>query len=200
MMVSCPSNVRLFICCAIFIVWRGAACADSVVESSYASLLDDNCFQPSGDTLYHYAKNDLGVVECRVKNKEIRLFVVSSQERSWIDIAVGDMLWSTEDSIVYSSENQFGNFPNVGSTPVELVVNKKQVLVGFIFRVTAEDRDREDQSSAKISRLFVFGFRKEGACFLGLTDDNSAARSFLQKGVNCRQQLKSSNLVDMGRK
>ena len=61
-MVSCPSNVRLFICCAIFIVWRGAACADSVVESSYASLLDDNCFQPSGDTLYHYAKNDLGVV------------------------------------------------------------------------------------------------------------------------------------------
>ena len=199
MRVNCPPKVRQLICCAFLMVWKGAACADSgVIESSYVSLADDNCFQPSGDTLHRYANSGLGVVECRVKNRVIRLFVVSSEERSWIDIAVGDTLWSTEDPIVYAPENRFGYFPNVGIAPVELVVNKKQAPVGLIFRVTAQDPNQQEQGSANIFRLFVFGFRKEGVCFLGLADNNVAARSFLQADMICQQLLKSSRLIQNG--
>jgi len=174
----------------------GTAFAErGVIESSYVSLADDNCFQPPGDTLHLYSIRGLGVVECRVKKTAIRLFVVSSEERSWIDIAVGDKLWSTEDSIVYTQENQFGYFPNVGATPVELVVSQKQVPLGLIFRVTAQDPNQQTQESSNISRLFAFGFRKEGLCFLGLTDNNAAARSFLKKNAICRQILKSNPFI-----
>jgi hypothetical protein len=196
MMVNYPPKVRLLICCTLVMIWIGSSCADSgVIESSYVSLADDNCFQPTSDTLHLYSIRSLGVVECRVKNTAIRLFVVSSEERSWIDVAVGDKLWSTEDPIVYAPENQFGYFPNVGATPVELDVNQKQVPIGLILRVTAQDPNQQNQGSANISRLFVFGFRKEGVCFLGLTDNNVDARSFLQTDVNCRQLLKSSRLI-----
>jgi hypothetical protein len=124
--------------------------------------------------------------------------VVSSEERSWIDIAVGDTLWTTEDPIVYAPENQFGYFPNVGATPVELAMDGKQVPLGLILRVTAQDPNQQKQGSSNISRLFVFGFRKERVCFLGLTDNNVAARSFLQPDLNCRQLLKSSRFIRNG--
>jgi hypothetical protein len=180
-------------------VWLGSACAEGVViESRYVSLADDNCFQPPTYVLQLYSNRGLGVVECRVKKTAIRLFVASSEERSWIDIAVGDKLWSTEDSIVYAQENQFGYFPNVGATPVELAVDRKQVPLGLILRVTAQDPNQQKQGSANISRLFVFGFRKKGVCFLGLTDNNVAARSLLRTDVNCLQLLKSSRFIKEG--
>ena len=115
-----------------------------------------------------------------------------------LGIAVGDTLWTTEDAIVYAPENQFGYFPNVGATPVEWVVNQKQVPLGLIFRVTSQDPNQQKKGSSNISRLFVFGFRKEGVCFLGLTDNNVAARSFLQTDVDCRQLLKSSRFIQNG--
>lgn len=193
MMVNCPPKVRLLIVCAFLMVGIGSTCAESgVIESSYVSLADDNCFRPPSNTQHIYTSRGLGVVECRVKNTAIRLFVVSSEERTWIDIGVGEKLWSTEDPIVYTQENQFGYFPNVGATPVELAVDQKQVPVGLIFRVTAQDPNQQKQGSSNISRLFVFGFRKEVVCFLGLADNNIAARSFLKKDAICRQILKST--------
>ncbi len=198
-MVNHPPKIHLLICCIFLMVWIETAWAGGDdIESSYVSLADDNCFQPPGDTRHLYSNRGLGVVECRMKNMAMRLFVVSSEARSWIDIAVGDKLWSTEDPIVYAPENQFGFFPNVGVTPVEFVVTRKQVPVGLIFRVTAQDPNQQEQGSSNISRLFVFGFRKEGVCFLGLADNNVAARSFLQTDVICRQLLKSSSLIQNG--
>ena len=195
-MVDCSPKVRLLICCAFLMVWLGAAYAGvNANESIYVSLADDNCFQPPSDAQHLYSNRGLGVVECRVKNMAIRLFVVSSEERSWIDIAVGDTLWSTEGTIVYAQENQFGYFPNVGAAPVELVLSQNQALVGLIFRVTAQDPNQKKQASTNISRLVVLGFRKEGVCFLGLADNNVAARSFLQTDVICRQILKSSRFI-----
>lgn len=196
MMAHYPPKVHLLICCAFLMVWIGAAFAESdTIESSYVSLADDNCFQPPSDTRHLYTNRGLGVVECRVKNTAIRLFVASSEERSWIDIAIGGTLWSTEEQIVYTKENQFGYFPNVGVAPVELVVDQKETPAGLIFRVSAQDPNQQEQGSANISRLFVLGFRKEEVCFLGLTDNNVDARSLLQTDVNCRQLLKSSRFI-----
>ncbi|MDD5277257.1 MAG: hypothetical protein PHR16_14400 [Methylovulum sp.] len=175
------------------------ACADSgATESSYISLGDDNCFQPPSDIRQLYTNRGLGVIECRVKKPVTRLFVVSSQERSWLDIAVGDTLWSTEEQVVYAKENQFGYFPNVGIAPAELLVDQKEAFVGLIFRVTAQDPNRQEQGIANISRLFVLGLRKEGVCFLGLANTNTEARSFLQIDVVCRQILKSSQFMQNG--
>ena len=199
MMVNYSPKVRLLFVCAFLMVGIGSAFAESgVIKSSYVSLADANCFQPPRDTLHIYSARGLGVVECRVKTTAMRLFVVSSEERSWIDIAVGDTLWTTEDPIVYAPENQFGYFPNVGALPVELAMDRKEVPLGLILRVTVQDPNKQEQGSAKISRLFVFGFRKEGVCFLGLTDNNVAARSFLQTDVDCRQLLKSSRFIKEG--
>jgi len=199
MMVKYPSKVCLLICCAVLMIRAGVAYAEDVVlKNIYAPLADDNCFQPPSDVLNLYSNRGLGVVECRVKGSVARLFVVSSQERSWIDIAIGETLWSTEDQVAYAKENQFGYFPNVGVAPAELLVDQKNAPLGLIFRVTAQDPNQQKQGASNISRLFVFGFRKEGGCFLGLTDNNLAARAFLKTDVTCRQILKSSRLIHDG--
>jgi len=163
-------------------------------SSTYVSLGDDNCFQPGPDIAQLYTQRSLGVVECAVKNSPLRLFMVSSEEHSWIDIGLGNRIWSTEEPVVYARENQFGFFPNVGSAPVEIILNPAQKPIGLIFRVTGQDPNSTAQKIGKLSRLFVIGFRKDGACVLGTAKDNRNGRTWLQKEKNCQQQLKSTSL------
>jgi len=165
-----------------------------ITVSSYVSLADENCFQPAPEIRQLYARRGLGVVECAVKERLMRLFSVSTEERSWIDIALGDTIWSTEDAVIYAKENQFGYFPNVGSAPVEIILNPNLAPIGLIFRVSAQDPNSSAQAIGKLTRLFVVGFRQDGACVLGITTENDVGRTWLQKERNCQQPLKSTKL------
>jgi len=182
----------------LLLIAANAVCSE--IQSRYVSLQEKSCGTPSESVSNRYISRDLGVIECRagvtVRSAPLSLFVVSSNERSWVDLVLGDTVWSSEDEIVYEKENQFGNFPNVDNAPAEIRMNSTGAAVGLIFRVTAQIPDHQSANlgASNVSRLFVLGFRESGICFLGLARDNTSARKLLDSSAVCRRLLKAERL------
>lgn len=172
----------------------------TVLQSHYISLEQKACRPLVGSMLTRYASQGLSVVDCPVviatKPVPIGLLVVSSDERSWIELIMGDTAWSSEDEVVYEKQNQFGYFPNVGAAPAEILADSAGTAMGLIFRVTAQNPDRQslNPGKANASRLFTLGFRKSGVCFLGITQDNTEARRLMESSTSCLRLLKSHSL------
>ncbi|NOU23733.1 MAG: hypothetical protein HOO93_18440 [Methyloglobulus sp.] len=189
-------QVTIFV--GLLLVSMGAVCKDT--QSYYVPLQAESCRVPSEPVRHRYVSRDLGAVECRVwakvQSAPSGLYVVSSNEHSWIDFVLSDKVWSSEDEVVYEKENQFGNFPNVSNAPAEIRTDRAGVAIGLIFRVTAQASDYHslNPGASNVSRLFVLGFRKQGVCFLGLARDNIAARKLLDSGAICRRLLKAERL------
>ncbi len=174
--------------------------AASANESSlYVPIDASACSVPADGIHAHYSDRDLSVIECpaniNLHPAPLRLFVVSTDERSWIDLMLGNTLWSSEDEVVYEKDNQFGYFPNIGKTPVEIRVRHHNTI-GVIFRVKALafENNTHKPGGPQVSRLFVLGFRKAGLCFLGLARENGAARHLLDSGTDCVRMLKTESL------
>ena len=173
--------------------------AYSQKSSEYVSLKPDSCKAPDNYINNYYSSRDLLVSEClanvTVQSLPLRLFIVSTDERSWIDLEIGNTIWSSEEEIVYEKENQFGFFPNVGNTPAELRASSTGVT-GLIFRVTAQNPDQQlsNSASSTMSRLFVLGFRDHGVCFLGQVRSNAIARNLLDSNAACKRMLKTEKL------
>lgn len=174
-----------------------AACNE--VRSQYVSLQEKSCKKLSGFLNQHYISRDLVAIECpanvTVQSVPLRLFIVSSEGRSWIDLALGDTIWSSEDEVVSEKENQFGYFPNIGNTPAEIRINQTQTT-GLIVRITAQNPEPRlsNLGASNTSRLFVFGFRDSGVCLIDLVRDNKMARDLLDSGVDCKRILKAKHL------
>ncbi|SET52651.1 hypothetical protein SAMN05216326_13319 [Nitrosomonas marina] len=174
-------------------------CIYSNGNSVYVSLQTQSCRTPGDLISRYYTSRNLEVSECptkvSVQSAPLRLFVVSSNERSWIDLALGKTIWSSEDEIVYEKENQFGYFPNVSNAPAEIRMRHMEAT-GLIFRITAQAP--EDRSStlgaSNVSRLFVLAFRDSAVCFLGLVRNNTTARNLLDSDAACQRVLKSEQL------
>lgn len=178
-----------------------AACSVHAKESSvYVPLNAPFCMTPPHPVASFYHARSLEVGECRSRARfrslPLHLYVVSSDERSWIDLRAGKTIWSSEDEVVYEKENQFGHFPNVGKAPAEIWINPHGVASGMIFRVTAQSPDATLSAGgvSNISRLLVLGFRESGICFLGLARSNQAARGLLAKRTSCKRMLKEELL------
>lgn len=187
---------------AVFIVLLCApiSIAFSKENSIYVPLEAQSCRVLNGPVNYRYLSRSLEVSECptkiRIQSTILRLFVVSTDERSWVDLALGSTIWSSEDEVVYEKENQFGYFPNVGNAPVEIRMNDAGNAMGLIFRVTAQASNQEfsDLGISNISRLFVLGFKETGICFLGIARDNIMAHKLLDSGTVCKRMLKVEHL------
>lgn len=163
--------------------------------SQYVSLQPKSCKLPDASTLAWYHARDLAVSECPSKvtwqGAPVRLLVASSGERSWLDISVGNTIWSGEEEMVYEQENQFGHFPNIGHSPAEIRIGPAGIT-GVVVRVLAQDPESLSVSGASgLSRLFVFGFMESGVCFMGLVRDNISARNLPDSGQNCKRMLKT---------
>ncbi|MBX3639196.1 MAG: hypothetical protein KF888_01615 [Nitrosomonas sp.] len=172
----------------------------SANESSlYVPIDASACNIPVDGMHARYSDHDLSVIECpaniNLHALPLRLFIVSTEERSWIDLMLGNTLWSSEDEVVYEKDNQFGHFPNIGKTPVE-IRTRNHNAIGVIFRVKALafENDAQKPHESRVSRLFVLGFRKSGLCFLGLTHENSTARHLLDSRTECIRMLKAESL------
>lgn len=90
--------------------------ANSGAQSLYTSIKSEDCQKPTAAILAFYESRGLTAEECKGV-KDWRLFVVSSDARSWLEMASGRTLWSSEEQVV--NRNEFGNFPNIGSEKVE---------------------------------------------------------------------------------
>lgn len=186
---------------AVFIALMASFSNDaySQLKTEYISLKPNSCKAPEEFVYDYYSSRGLVVSECstntKVQSTPLQLFVVSTDERSWIDLAIGNTIWSSEEEIVYEKENQFGYFPNVGNAKAELRISPVGA-VGLIFRITAQSPDQQLSNSkfSKVSRLFVISFRDSSVCFLGFTHNNTAARNLLDSNATCKRVLKKEKL------
>ena len=95
--------------------------------SVYTSVKPTDCHVPPPPLVTAYEARGLAVRECQAP-KGWRLFVVSTDECSWLELSRDGLLWSTEEQVVY--RNNFGNFPNLGADKVEWCLRKAKKELG----------------------------------------------------------------------
>lgn len=109
-----------------------------------------------------------------------RLFLVSSEERSWLDIRGRDANWSAEQVVVY--DHPIGNFPNVGGTKVvewqRCPGDRNWTLT---FRVRAQSADNANHS---VSALYVVALGGGDIALAGRATTNAQARKVARRA--CR--------------
>lgn len=143
----------------------------------YTPLAATACSAPPPEIARVYAARDLEVEECPAP-PPYRLFIVSSDARSWVDLRRNNLVWSTEQRVVYGQDVlALGHFPNVGGSDVaEWRLDEKGEPVALIVRLRFVDPGRDATAGATVSRLLVIGLSADTACDLGLANTNEEAR------------------------
>lgn len=156
--------------------------------SIYTSLKEEECHVPSSVISAAYDAEGTTVQECPAP-KGWRLFIVSSDERSWADIGRGASLWSTERAVVH--DNSFGLFPNIGGAVAEWMVTGGGSPSSLIFRIAAQDPNLPVAGGEvrRISRLLVIDLQDKEPTFCGLAKTNQEARDLATNRRLCKMQL-----------
>lgn len=166
------------------------ACSPAIsgTESLYTSIKSGDCQKPSASIIAFYESRGLTAEECKAVGGW-RLFVVSSDARSWLELARERTLWSSEEQVV--TRNEFGNFPNIGSEKVEWQMTKTHSPTSLIFRIAAQDPANIDKS---LSRLFVIGIRNNTPNLCGVVKTNKEARALAEDISSCTIGLQVKEL------
>jgi hypothetical protein len=172
----------------LLLTLTGCGPANSSEVSVYTSVKSGDCRKPSTAITAFYESRGLTAEECdAVKNW--RLFVVSSDERSWLELARDTTLWSCEEQVVH--QNDFGHFPNIGAEKVEWRTTKPNAPTALIFRIAAQDPQHTDKN---LTRLFVLGFRDNTPYFCGVAKTNQEARTLAENKDSCSTALQVMQL------
>ncbi len=173
--------------------------ADGAEPSSlYTPISASGCAAPSPEVANAYAAHDLAVEECPAP-PPYRLFVVSSDARSWVDLRRNDRTWSTEQRVVYSREVlALGQFPNVaGSEVAEWRLNSHGQPRALIVRLKLVAPSEDARGAATLSRLLVIGLSADTVCDLGLAKSNEEARRLAETSPTpCATSLPVSSVRD----
>lgn len=153
--------------------------ANSSDESLYTSVKEGDCRKLTTATAQFFESRGLSAEECDAP-KGWRLFVVSSEERSWLELARDASLWSTEEQVVH--KNAFGHFPNIGAEKVEWRLTSTRTPAALIFRIGAQNPQNIDKT---LTRLFVLALKDSAPYFCGVAKTNEDARSMAENTVAC---------------
>jgi hypothetical protein len=178
-------------------LWLSACClactgdAGEEGRSVYTSIARDSCSPPPEGVARTYSDRGLGVEECEGRGG-YRLYLVSSDANSWVDLGRDGHILSLEEDVVY--RNPVGLFPNVGgSERVEWRLDRAGAVRALVFRVTAQDPElrelREPRGAATRSRLFVVRLSPAGGCLLGSVASNDQARALADAPGGCPATL-----------
>ena len=137
------------------------------------------CWTADPETVTAYARRGLGVQECPAPTG-YRLFLVSSDARSWVDVrSTGSgTTWSGEHSVVYDSP--IGNFPNVAGNTVEWRLESGRAKA-LIFKVVAQGRAEPSQT---LSALYVVALGSERIWLAGHVATIGEARLLADSGAS----------------
>lgn len=158
-----------------------------IAEPIYTSVKEMDCKKLSNPIQKIYESQGLAVDECPAIDGW-RLFVVGSEERSWIDLSKGEAIWSTSQQVVYSNKNQFGYFPNINSekaSKVEWQTDLNKRAIGLIFRIFTVNGAVDKQ----MSRLFVIRLTESTPYFCGMANSNEEARKLADNLQMCTEAL-----------
>ena len=169
-----------FFCVAVFAL----ACSGDARERGrtvYTSIADGACRAPLSVIAQTYGSRDLGVEECDGASG-YRVFFVSSDANSWLDLKWDEKHFSLEQAVVYLKP--IGLFPNVGGSDwIEWRLDDSGHARALIFRVTAQNPEiQKPTGDSSLSRLFVVRLNPDTACLLDVVETNEEARA-LADGV-----------------
>lgn len=187
--VICRPLFTVLIIAMICLVGGMASAGPPLLKSQYTSIKSADCKKVAAPMAEAFHSRGLEAEECPAP-KGWRLFVVSTNERSWLEIAYERSLWTTEEEVVYN--NQFGHFPNIGADRIEWRVTKSGTPVALIFRIAAQDPDKPaiGADARTLSRLFVIGLAEGIPRFCGIAKSNQDARNMADNQATCRTMLK----------
>ena len=162
------------------------------IKSKFTSILDKDCTRVNPLRLGF--TNVESASECPAP-KGWRLFKVYDRdsERSWLNLAKKDIVWSTADQVRINPRYFFGYFPNIDYSPnVEWRISENALPIALIFRVAVTDPN-PDPSSARVdswlSRLYVIGLEGDEPRFCGTTITNEEARRMADEATDCNEAL-----------
>jgi len=108
-------------------------------------------------------------------------YLVSTDERSWIDLVFGSYHWSTERKVVYES---IGEFPNVGSDQL-IWLKDGSGAVSVIFKITAQ----VPASTDHVDGYYVVSLIGDVARFCGTTGTIQEANTLAAIPERCVEEL-----------
>jgi hypothetical protein len=159
-------------------------------RSEFTSINDLECFEVPRTMTAYYDKRQLDANEC-LSAKGWRLFKVLDTEESWIDIAHGNRLWSTEFIEKNQIEKNVGYRPHMRSEMVEWRLNKAGEPISLIYRVHAQQLKKHEPFT---SRLFVISLKNNTPSFCGIAKTNKEAREIADKEQSCVNTLPNVGL------
>ena len=155
---------------------------DTALSSRYTSIKESDCTKTISKPLsVYFDERGTSAVKCP-SLKNWQPYLVSTNERSWIELGYGQSIWTTEGKVVYES---IGDFPNIGADKIEWRLTKSGEPTAMIFRITAQDPN----NVGHISRLYVISLTEHRPCFCGVAKTNEKARIVADNPDACIEML-----------
>lgn len=151
----------------------------------YTSVKQKDCWEPKG----YFAKQfdfPEHTQECPGL-KGWRLFRAADSERSWLEIAKGKRLWSSENEVNGSDEeNSLGQTQDLGSlSRVEWRLKPDGTPIALIFQVQATDPNSTLHKVIILYRFYVIGLHKGVPQFCGSFKTKEEARKIVNNPSKC---------------
>lgn len=162
------------------------------IITKYSSIKFSDCWYPKGFDEYTH--------ECPAP-KGWRLFHVADEERSWLEIAKRQRLWSTQNEVNGSGDNSFGEMQDLGDfSRMEWRVRPDGTPLSLIFKVQAmEPLKIRPQASPKdtirlLFRFYAIDLSKDVPLFCGSFKTIELARAKLNDPAGC-EDLEEQRMV-----
>lgn len=162
------------------------------IITKYSSIKFSDCWYPKGFDEYTH--------ECQAPSGW-RLFHVADEERSWLEIAKRQRLWSTQNEVNGSGDNSFGEMQDLGDhSRMEWRVRPDGTPLSLIFKVQAtEPLKIKSQGSTKdtvrsLFRFYAIDLSKDVPLFCGSFKTIELARAKVKDPAGC-EDLEEQRMV-----
>lgn len=158
--------------------------------SLITSLKEKDCKKVSKKLSAKFDNRELERSEC-IAPKGWQLFTVVGGERYWLEIVLGNSVWSTEEEVITNGEYRFGNFQSIDFGMAEWGITSTGEPKYLIFPVVAQDPDDTDNN---LNRFFVVKIMDKIPHFCGVTKTITEARDIAEKTTTCIKKLSQKTI------
>ena len=153
--------------------------------SLVTSLKEKDCKKVSKKLSTIFDNRELERSEC-IAPKGWQLFTVVGGERYWLEIVLGNSVWSTEEEVIINDEYRFGNFQSIDFEKAEWGISSTGEPKFLVFPVVAQDTD---VTANNLNRFFVVKIIGKIPHFCGVTKTITEARDLAEKTSTCINKL-----------
>ena len=176
--------------CSLCVCWLAVSAAASAqaeefigpaIPYRYTSIKTEACQPPAAKQRKAFEEREVGAKECPGVDGW-QLFLVYSDDASWLEIGHDGTLWSTREALL--GTHRFGDSPNVASDGVEWLPPAGEAHT-LIFHVEARESPTANGPGKRVSKVAVISLSGESPQFCGLVNSNEQAKIVAEKRDSC---------------